>query len=78
MRNEEQQFYDDWKFFDIFVNQNIIVRILCTKRKSIQQQKKAGAHFRVFVDMFRIVLEIMSFLFRTHGDLFPGVCPDVR
>ena len=63
--------------FDIIVNQDIIARILCTKAKSIQQQKKAGAHFHVFVDMFCIVLEIMSFLFWTHGDLFPGVCPDV-
>ena len=77
MRNEEQQFYDDWKFFDIFVNQDIIARILCTKGKSIQQQKKAGAQFHVFIDMFCIVLENMLFLFRTHGDLFPGVCPDV-
>ena len=71
-------FYDDWKFFDIIVNQDIIVHILCKQGKSFQQQKKAGAQFQVFVNMLCLVLEeIMLFLFWTHGDLFPGVCPDM-
>ena len=52
----------------------MLVMIFCVCKFKVNfATKMSGAQFQIYV--LKNNFEIMSFLFRTHGDLFPGVCP---